>query len=162
MALRPLNNKPEPVRGLDVPVIKEFPNPAKSHRSRSCFRPESNREVEYGARKQTVSNDLEGVLIEGSQELESLRAVMDLMQPAPQKIGAMTPEVPPIINKCEHHVAGKRSRRRAPMIGRPRPMLHHPAVPTDAGEQYRQHLAAIYRNGSHEPAFDYRKTSAGE
>jgi len=51
------------------------------------------------------------VLVKADYDFDALRAVMQLMQPAPQKQRSVTPAMPPVIDECKREMAEQRSAR---------------------------------------------------
>src|SRR5215469_9319933 len=96
VAFWPLKDKPQPVRSPDVPVVAELPNAAEDHGTRARRGTEPDQQVDDHAREQAVDHDFQRILIKGRQSFEPLSAVMNLMQPSPQKIRSMPPQMPPV------------------------------------------------------------------
>src|SRR5258708_4767447 len=99
VTLGSLKDEPHPVRSLDVPMVAKLPDAAEQHCTCAGGGTEPDQEVDDHARQEAVDEDLERSLVEGRQNFEALCAVMNLMQPSPQKVRAMTPEMPPIENE---------------------------------------------------------------
>src|SRR5688572_14030889 len=97
VALRPLEEKAEPSWRRDVPVIHELAEAAQGHGSRGGLGPKSDKPENDGAGEKAVYHDFRRVLVEAGDDLDALRAVMHLVEGAPEERRLMPPAVPPVI-----------------------------------------------------------------
>ena len=77
-------------------MVAEFPDAAEKHSTCARGGTEPEQKINDHAREHAVDEDLKGILVEGRQNFQALRAVVHLMQPSPQKVRAMTPQMPPV------------------------------------------------------------------
>src|SRR5262249_43942063 len=101
------------------------------------------------------------MLVEGGDDLDPLRAMVELVEPAPQKIDLMPPAVPPIVNKADDQVAHQPTASDAKGVGRPAPVPDQPAVPADAGDVDRGDLETVEQRRPRPPAGHLRPRPAG-
>src|SRR6516162_7924766 len=86
--------------------------------------------------------------------------MVDLVYPAPQKIGLVTEAVPPVVKEGECDVTQYGAADGAEAVGRPRTVSHHPAVPGNAGDVDHADLAGVEEHRTQPPAGDARPRSA--
>ena len=99
MHLGALEEEPDPARRPDIGVIEELAQRSAQRVDRTCLK----RQAEEGVDKQTADDRVDDhfarVLVEGGNDFKPLRAVVDLVEAAPQKVVFMAPAVPPIEDK---------------------------------------------------------------
>src|SRR5215471_17561179 len=101
------------------------------------------------------------MLVKACYHFDSLRTVVHLVKPTPQKRRLVTPAVPPVVCKRHHDVADDRATRDPQPVCRPRAVPHHPAIPADTGKPYRTYLNDIEANCSQPPAAYLRPGAPG-
>src|SRR5579885_819578 len=92
-----------------------------------------------------------GVLVEVPDDLDTLRAVVDLVEPAPEEVRLVAEAVPPVVDEGERQVADDGPAGDAKAIRRPRPVPQHPAVPGHGGDEYHAHLETVEQGGAEPP-----------
>src|SRR6266849_932383 len=156
VALRPLESESQPVRRGDIPVIDEFCETAEHHRCRGRSGLDSHSGIQNEAADETVEQDFKRVLVETGNDLDPLRAVMNLMHPAPEKWRFVTPAMPPVKYKRNRKITEDGAARSAQSAGRPQAMPHQPAVPHRAGKPDRENLKAIEEQRAQPPTAHLR------
>src|SRR5262249_39822874 len=96
MALGTLHDEAEPVRRRHGPVVDQLGDAGERDGERRRLRAEPEAEIEDGARQHRVHENLERVLVEAGDDLDALRAVVYLMEPAPQEVDLVPPAMPPV------------------------------------------------------------------
>src|ERR1700723_932441 len=66
----------------------------------------------------------------------------------------MAPKMPPVEDEGETQVSEQRPCQCAEPIGSPKPMAHHPGVPSDPRQIHRCNLKCIDRERTSKPALD--------
>lgn len=102
------------------------------------------------------------MLVEGGDDLEPLRAVVDLVEATPQKVVFMTPAVPPVKDKRGDEVGDQTADCRRYVL---RKMEHRcrgqTALPTDPREQNDAELDAVDQQHPQGPGAHLRQWPAG-
>ena len=162
MHLGALEDEPDPARRLDVRVIEELAECRAQRVDRTCFK----RQAEEGVHEQTADDRIDDhfarALVEGGNDLEPPRAVVDLVEAAPQKVVFMTPAVPPVEDKrgdevsdqaadCGRHVLRKMEHRRR----------GQPALPAHPREQDDAELDGVDQQHPQRPGTHLRQWPAG-
>jgi len=97
--LRALEEEPDPARRFDIGVIEELAQCRAKRVNRAGLERKTEECIDKQAADDRVDDHFARVLVEGRDDFKPLRAVVDLMEAAPQKAVFMTPAVPPVEDK---------------------------------------------------------------
>ena len=99
MRFRSLKDKSEPLRRIDVPVIKKFPNRDQNRVVGGCIHTYSKQGEKDQAAKERIDPDLDGVFVEAGNNFEPTSGMMNLVKRSPEKLRLVSVAMPPVINK---------------------------------------------------------------
>ena len=149
--LRALENQADPARRRHVGVIEKFAEGGAKRVHRAGFRRQAEQGLDERAADQRVDGHLDRMLVERSDHLETLRAVVDLMEEAPEHIGLVARAMPPVEDEGRDEVGDQPAERWSDVIrrvqeGRARgsalpaqPCPFEQEAEHEGGEDVRQH-----------------------
>ena len=91
------------------------------------------------------------MFVKASNDFYSLRAVMNLVNPPPEKRRSVAPAMPPVKDKGNREITEKRFTVNTQPLRRPKAMPHEPAVPCHSCKPYRENLEAIKEDRAKPP-----------
>src|SRR6266446_2448644 len=105
MALGALQDIAQPVRCPDVPMIEKLGKAGGGESEPGARGVQAEQREDDQGREQPVHEDLDRMLVEAGQHLDAGRAVMKLMEPAPEKRDLMARAVPPVVDEGDRDIA---------------------------------------------------------
>src|SRR5581483_4821705 len=118
MHFRTLENQSNPSPGPDVRVIEKFAECRECGVDRSGTQIEPQQRVDDQRSENGVHDHFQRMLVERRDHLDPLRTVMDLVKHAPEKVGFVTPSMPPVKNEGRDEVGDESSRDRRNVRGK--------------------------------------------
>jgi hypothetical protein len=104
MTLGPLKNVSKPMRCFYIPVIHQFGQAAQHDRTCCGSRFNTHSEVQNSAHEQAIEKDFKWMFIKTGDYFYALRAVMNLMNPTPEKRRSVAPTMPPVKDKGNREI----------------------------------------------------------
>jgi hypothetical protein len=104
-----LDEVAHPVWRLHVPVEEQLQQPGQQERECGRRRVEAHHQIEDEQGAEAVDEGLHRVLVEGGEQLDALRAVVELVEPAPEEVALVAQPVPPVVDEGDHQVAHDRA-----------------------------------------------------
>jgi len=156
--LRPLEKVTQPLRGFDVPVVKEFAHRDQQRVIRSGNNITAKERVNDQTAEEGVEQDLDWMLVKAGQDFKSTRGVMNLVQDTPEKLRFMAIAMPPVENEGGENINNDGripgSEIFAQVKERPMPQ---PTIPGEACQPGKSELNGVDQNNPGPPRADARK-----
>ena len=110
--LRALKKIANPARCAQIAVIEVFAKGGINVEPESSFDGSAENEINEHDTKERVRRDFQRMFVEGCEDFDATRAMVNLMTYAPKKVGAVTHAVPPVEDECPDEPGKKAFERR--------------------------------------------------
>jgi hypothetical protein len=136
MHFRALEEIADPAGRLNVGVIEELTERGAQRVYRSRLEREAQERVDEKTANDRIDDHLARMFVEGSDDFQPLRAVMDLMKTEPEQAVLMAPSMPPIEDEGCDEVSDQATDNRRYVIREVKYRgMREPPFPREAGDE---------------------------